>query len=75
MTDGPTPQELSERIARLEERMKTMQAEYKTDIERLAEDMAKRDTRLWGAAFAVVALLLAGLGVATAIILSRLPPV
>ena len=26
-----------------EERMKTMQAEYKTDIARLAEDMAKRD--------------------------------
>ena len=24
--------------------MKTMQAEYKTDIARLAEDMAKRDT-------------------------------
>ena len=46
MTDGPTPHELSERIARLEERMKTMQAmqaEYKTDIARLAEDMAKRD--------------------------------
>ena len=42
--DGPTPHELSERIARLEERMKTMQAEYKTDIARLAEYMAKRDT-------------------------------
>ncbi|MCY3981453.1 MAG: hypothetical protein OXE76_16320 [Alphaproteobacteria bacterium] len=46
MTDGPTPHELSERIARLEERMKTMQAEYKTDIARLAEDNAKRDARL-----------------------------
>ena len=43
MTDGPTPHGLSERIARLEERMKTMQAEYKTDIARLAEDLAKRD--------------------------------
>ncbi len=32
-----------ERVARLEERMKTMQAEYRTDIARLAEDMAKRD--------------------------------
>jgi len=30
----------------LEERMKTMQAEYKTDIVRLAEDNAKRETRL-----------------------------
>ena len=48
MTDGPPPHELSERIARVEERMKTMQAEYKTDIALLAktlsEDMAKRDT-------------------------------
>ncbi len=26
--------------------MKTMQAEYKTDIARLAEDMARRDTEL-----------------------------
>lgn len=43
MADGPTPHELSERIVRLEERMKTMQAEYKTDIARLAEDIAKRD--------------------------------
>lgn len=52
-----------------------MQAEYKTDIARLAEDMAKRDARLWGLAFTVVTLLLAGFGGATAIILSRLPPV
>ena len=46
--DGPTPHELSERVARLEERMKTMQAEYKTDIALLAktivEDNAKHDT-------------------------------
>ena len=46
MAEGPTPHELSERIARLEERMKTMQADYKTDIARLAEDNAKRETRL-----------------------------
>ncbi len=61
MTDGPTPHELSERIARLEERMKTMQAEYKTDIARLAEDQAKRDkdnlrwmVGLWIAAIVVL---------------------
>ncbi len=46
--DGPTPHELSERVARLEERMKTMKAEYKTDIALLAktitEDNTKRDT-------------------------------
>ncbi len=38
MTDEPTPHELSERIARLEERMKTMQAEYTTALERIAGD-------------------------------------
>ena len=61
MTDGPTPHELSERIARLEERMKTMQAEYKTAIARLAEDQAKRDkdnlrwmVGLWIAAIVVL---------------------
>ncbi|MCY4542239.1 MAG: hypothetical protein OXB95_07575 [Rhodobacteraceae bacterium] len=35
--------ELAERTAVLAERMNTMKAEYKTDIARLAEDMAKRD--------------------------------
>ncbi len=33
-------------VARLEERMNTMQAEYKTDIARLAEQLAERDARL-----------------------------
>ena len=66
MTDGPTPQELSERLARLEERMKTMQAEYKTDIARLAEDMAKRETRL-------IVALIAIMGIATALILHFMP--
>ena len=32
--------------ARLEGRMNTMQAEYKTDIARLAEQLAERDVRL-----------------------------
>ncbi len=44
MTDGPTPHALSERLARLEERMKTMQAEYKTDIALLAKAMAEYKT-------------------------------
>lgn len=35
--------ELARQIAVLKERMNTMQAEYRTDIARLAEDMAKRD--------------------------------
>ncbi len=44
MTESSDP--LAVQMARLEERMKTTQAEYKTDIARLAEDAAKRETRL-----------------------------
>ena len=44
MTESTEP--LAAQMARLEERMKTMKAEYKTDIARLAEDAAKRETRL-----------------------------
>jgi len=43
MGDAPDIHALSERIAVLEERMNTMHAEYRTDVARLAEDMAKRD--------------------------------
>lgn len=57
----PCTVELAAKLAVLEERMKTMQAEYKTDIARLAEDIAKRDrdnTRwmvgLWAAAVVVI---------------------
>ena len=38
--------DLAAKVAALEERMNTRQAEYKTDIARLAEDAAKRETRL-----------------------------
>ena len=40
----PTNSELARQFAVLEERMNTKQAEYKTDIARLAEQMAQRDT-------------------------------
>jgi len=40
--DAPDIHELDRRIAVPEERMKTMQAEYRADMARLAEDMAKR---------------------------------
>ena len=40
----PTITELARQLAALEERMNTKQAEYKTDIARLAEQMAQRDT-------------------------------
>ncbi len=43
MSEAPDNHELARQLAALEERMKTMQAEYRTDIARLAEDMAKRD--------------------------------
>ncbi len=38
--------DLRVQVARLEERMNTMQAEYKTDIALLAEQLAERDARL-----------------------------
>ena len=38
-----TPQGLAVKLAVLKDRMKTMQAEYKTDIAMLAADNAKRD--------------------------------
>ncbi len=38
--------DLRVQMARLEEHMKTMQAEYKTDIALLAERLADRDARL-----------------------------
>ena len=37
-------EELRERVVRLEERMETMKAEYKTDIAILARQLAERDT-------------------------------
>ena len=39
--------------------MKTMQAEYKTDIARLAEDMAKRDRAMLLAILGMIALAVA----------------
>ena len=39
----PTAHELARSLSVLEERMNTKQAEYKTDIARLAEQIAQRD--------------------------------
>ena len=44
--DGKNHADLATRLAALEERMKTMQAEYKTDIALLAKQNAERDTRI-----------------------------
>ena len=49
----------AERLTAMEGQMKTMQAEYKTDIARLAEDNAKREMRL-------VVMMVAIVGVAVA---------
>lgn len=46
MPGGPTTHELSERIARREERMKTMQAEHRADMERIAGDQKTANERL-----------------------------
>ena len=43
MSGTPSAGDLARQLAVLEERMKTMQAEYKTDIAMLAADNAKRD--------------------------------
>ena len=43
--------------------MKTMQAEYSTDISRLAEDMAKRETRMLLAVAGMIGLGVAFLGI------------
>ena len=43
MSGTPSAEDLARQLAVLEERMKTMQAEYKTDIALLAADIAKRD--------------------------------
>ncbi|MYF88541.1 MAG: hypothetical protein F4186_03725 [Boseongicola sp. SB0676_bin_33] len=65
MSGTPDTHGLARKLAVLEERMKTMQAEYRTDIARLAEDMAKRDrdnTRwqigLWVAAIVILGILI-----------------
>jgi hypothetical protein len=55
--------DLAARLAALEERMNTRQAEYKTDIARLAEDAAKRETRLIVTVVGLVVAAVAILGV------------
>ena len=59
----PNVHDLAVKMAALEERMKTMQAEYKTDIARLAEDNAKRETRLLISIAGLLAVAVAILGV------------
>ena len=73
MTDSGEAARLGERLAALEERMNTHRAEYQTDIARLAEDIAKRDTAntRWvvGTVAVAAVFIVAVLG-----ILIRLPP-
>ena len=63
MSDMPDNHELARRLAVLEERMKTMQAEYRTDIARLAEQIAQRDARL---IVTIAGLIIGGGGLAVA---------
>ena len=66
MTDGQSPHELSERIGRLEERMKTMQAEYETGLARMEaanERRAIAQTRwLAGLGIAIITAIIGGFG-------------
>ena len=59
MTDGPTPHELSERIARLEEAMKTMKAEYETGLARLEAKIAEAKVTVIVATLGIVGLAVA----------------
>jgi len=59
MTEGPTPRELSERLARLEERMETRKAETEAGFERLSKELAQRDRAMLLAIFAMIALAVA----------------
>ncbi len=63
MGGAPDIHALARQLAVLEERMSTMQAEYRTDIARLAEDMARRETRL---IVTIVATVIGGGGLAVA---------
>ena len=56
----PVACDLAVKVAALEERMNTHKAEYRTDIARLAEDNAKRETRL---VVVVATLIVAGVAV------------
>ncbi len=66
MSEAPDNHELARHLVILEERMKTMQAEYKTDIERLAKELAQRDRGMMLA-------LLVMIGLAVGIILHFMP--
>ena len=52
----PDDQKLNEKIARLEERMNTMQARYEGALDRLRADMAQRDRQHLLAVIAVIAI-------------------
>ena len=62
MSGAPDNHELARQLAVLEERMKTHQAEYKTDIARLAENIARRDTHMLLSIAAIMVLGLTILG-------------
>ena len=74
MTDK-TISELERMHAVLEERMNTKQAEYKTDIARLAEQMAQRDTEAHRRETRIILAVFAAVALATAILgfMIRLP--
>ena len=72
MSEVPDSHELARQIVALEEPMNTVQAECRTDIARLAEDAANRDSRRAVSDFTarvwMIALTLAGLAASTTIL-------
>ena len=68
MDDAPDNHELARQVAVLEERMNTKQAEYQTDIARLAEDMAKQGVQAANDRWWQTAIILAGIGIAATVL-------
>ncbi len=60
--------ELAKEIAVLEQKMETHKQEYKTDIARLAEQMAQRDTDAAKRESRLLLAMLGGLAVVTAVL-------
>ena len=59
MSGPPSNHDLAQRLAVLEERMKTIRAESESAYERLRADMAKRESRMLLAMAAMIGLAVA----------------
>ena len=74
----PTLHGLDKRITRLEERMNTHQADYKTALERMERKAAERESRatktVYGSIAIATGVILTAIGIAAAVILAFVSP-